>query len=421
VLTAFLAILVFSQLVSERVRIPYTLLLVFVGIAVTVLPSLPSMGSALLTNSLTSLVLQMRSSYDTLVQGGLFVGLVVPPLIFEAMMHVRAPDLRAVVRPSLVLATAGVIIATAVGGIVLWHVAGLSFASSFLFAAIVSPTDIVTVLEIFRRVDVPSKLATMMDMEAAFNDATGIIVFSVVLSSIGLQRVPVLSSVSQFIFTLAGGAAVGLVVAVIARRINAMTKDKIAKTTLTISAVYGSYVLAAGLGVSGLIAVAMVGLYFGNVMMSTATDTAGKEAVATFWEMAAFLGNSVAFLLIGFETDILAVSGSILLILAAYLAVTAARAASVYPILAVFNQVGERIPISWSNASMLGGMRGALSIALAASVGASGFLPDNDVRTITTMVLGVVFLSIVIQAPLLSRYAVRRLRSQQQQPSSINA
>ncbi|MDG6902135.1 MAG: hypothetical protein JRM80_09275, partial [Nitrososphaerota archaeon] len=71
---------------------------------------------------------------------------------------------------------------------------------------------------------------------------------------------------------------------------------------------------------------------------------------------------------------------------------------------ALFSQVGEKLPFSWSNVAVLGGFRGALSIALAASLGASSVVSQSDAQTITTMVLGVAFLSITIQAPLLSRY-----------------
>jgi CPA1 family monovalent cation:H+ antiporter len=125
------------------------------------------------------------------------------------------------------------------------------------------------------------------------------------------------------------------------------------------------------------------------------------------------VGNSVAFLLIGFETNLVTFGESIVFILFAYMAVIMARAASVYPILAIFNQLGENLPFTWSNVAMFGGVRGALSIALAASLSASAILSDSDVHIITSMVLGVAFLSIVIQTPILSQYAKKRLGEQE--------
>ena len=413
VLTGFVAVMLVSQVLSLKARVPYTLVLVFVGVGITALATLPSLGSNPITDMVQSVINQMGSFYTTLVEGGLFVGLVVPPLIFEAMIHIKAPDLRAVIRPSVLLATAGVVIATAVGGLALWQLAGLSLTVSFLFAAIIAPTDVVTVLEVFRRTIVPSRLATLMDTEAAFNDATGIVIFTLVLSSIGVSRVSILSSLYLFGLTTLGGAAVGFLIAYAARRVSGSINDRMAQVVLTVSAVYGSYVFASGLGVSGLIAVAVVGLYFGNVIMKPTMGQDTREGVLFFWQVAAFIGNSVAFLLIGFETNLVSLSQSFFLIITAYLAVTLARAASVYPILAVFNQIGERIPIVWSNVAMLGGVRGALSIALAASLTASTVVSASAAHTVDTMVLGVVFLSIAIQAPVLSRYIKRKFGNEQ--------
>jgi CPA1 family monovalent cation:H+ antiporter len=412
-LTAFVVVMLVAQLVSQKSKLPYTLTLVFVGVAITAISTLPSLGSNPVSDTVQSVISQLRSFYSGLVYGGLFVGLVVPPLIFEAMMHVKAPDLRAVIRPSVLLATVGVVIATVVGGLTLWQLAGLSVTVSFLFAAIIAPTDVVTVIEVFQRVEVPSKLSTLMDTEAAFNDATGIVVFTLVLSSVNVARLPILSSLTLFVFTTLGGAAVGLVIAFAASEVIGSVKDRMGQVVLTVSAVYGSYVFASGLGVSGLIAVAAVGLYFGNVTMRESRGPSNKDSIFFFWQIAAFIGNSVAFLLIGFETNLVSLYDSIGLILVAYAAVSLARAASVYPIIAVFSRVSERIPVTWSNVAMLGGVRGALSIALAASLSVSAAVSGSDISTIETMVFGVAFLSIAVQTPLLSRYVGRRYGNRQ--------
>ncbi len=151
VLTLFLVVMLVSQIFSVKTKLPYTVILVFVGIGITAVSALPFLGSYRIFDSITSLLHQMGSFYEALAGGGLFVGIVVPPLIFEAMMHIKGPDLRAVIRPSIVLATVGVIIATLVGGYVLFRISGLPFQIALLFAAIIAPTDAVTVLEVFRR------------------------------------------------------------------------------------------------------------------------------------------------------------------------------------------------------------------------------------------------------------------------------
>ncbi len=354
-------------------------------------------------------------------EGGLFVGLVVPPLLFEAMIHVKSTDLRAVIRPSILLATIGVIISTLVVGFILWKIANLPFLVSFLFAAIISPTDVATVLEVFRNAKVPSKLATLMDTEAAFNDATGIGVFTIILASSTIGKVSLVSAASNFAILFAGGALVGLIVAFLAEVLASLLSDKLTQTILTISAVYGSYALASSIGVSGLIAVAIVGLYFGNFTIRTTLGPSTRETINLFWQVAAFLGNSIAFLFIGFSTNIFVLASSIGSIVLAYLAVTAARAASVYPILTIMDRIGEKIPLKWRNVSMLGGMRGALSIALAVSIPATA-ISAADQSQLTTLVLGVAFLSISVQAALLYRYIRRKFPAEQRASvESLNA
>jgi len=407
----FLAVMLLASLISLRARVPYTLVLVILGIGLSALSAFSFFGLA----SLSQLVDQIKSIFGQLTSGpsgGLFVGLVVPPLLFEAMIHIRSTDLRSVIRPSFVLATVGVIISSVVGGFILWKIAGLPFFLSFLFAAIISPTDVATVLEIFRQAKVPPKLSALMDTEAAFNDATGIVVFTVILSFASLGNVSLLSGVSNFALIFAGGALVGLVVAFIAELLSSLITEKLTDTILTISAVYGSYALASTFGVSGLIAVAIVGLYFGNFTIRTTMSQSTRETVTVFWEFAAFVGNSIAFLFIGFSTDIFKLASSIYTIALAYIAVTIARAASVYPILTIFDKFDQKIPLKWRNVAMLGGMRGALSIALAASVPLT-VISASDQATLSTLVLGVAFISISVQAALLFRYIRRRFASEQ--------
>ena len=399
-----------AALISIKVKLPYTLVLVLTGVLITLIFGLLSLEGSPIQGQMLSITSQIRSIYNLLIQGGgggLYVGLIVPPLIFEAMIHIRGGDLKGVIKPSLALATIGVLIATAVTGLILWKVVGLSIYVSFLFAALIAPTDVVTVLEVFRHVKVPSKLATLLDTEATFNDATAIILFTIILSTVGLQKINVLSSLTNFGFTLGAGVLIGLGVAFAGEVLSSLIEDRVAETILTIAVVYGSYAFASGIGASGLIAVAVAGLYFGNFTIRTAMEPASREAVAIFWQIAAFIGNSVAFLLIGFEANIITFPQSILIILAAFAAVTVSRIATVYPILAFYRKTIGKMTSIWSNVAMLGGVRGALSIALAATITTSAIISEADLHTINTMVFGVAFITIMLQVPLLFRYVKR--------------
>ncbi len=406
-LTFFLMLMVLSQLISIKFRIPYTLVLVFIGIAVTILP-LAALGNNPVSEILQVSVPWIRSIYSQMVGTGLFVGLIVPPLLFEAMMHIKRRELSAVIRPSFILATVGVLLSTAVASIVIWKVAGIPLSIALLFAVIISPTDTITVLQVFRHMRVPAKLSTLMDLEASLNDATAIVLFTILLSSVGLQYSSIFNGAEFFLYNFIAGTAIGLTVAWLAKKIHSRVNDKLAETTLTIAAVYGTYVLATGIGASGLIAVTVAGLYFGNSTMDgKAISKPVKQSILSFWEIAAFVGNTVAFLFIGFETSLVIFFQAAGLILIAYLSTMLARAVAVYPTLALSKVADKKIPFSWSNIATLGGVRGALSIALLATLASTATIRNPEMSTLTAMVLGVVFLSLVVQVPLLSNYAKR--------------
>lgn len=415
-LTGFLAIILVASLISVRLKLPYTIALVLIGTLLVVLSDVYPSSSTLIGAAISQ-IRSYAASLGSSENGGLFVGLVVPPLIFQALTQVNPSDFKSMFRPAFVLATIGVVIATFVVGMLLWLVAGLPLYIALLFAAVISPTDTATVLELFRRVGVPSKLAALLDTEAAFNDATGIVIFTLILTSITASTLPLLAGVEHFFFVFAGGVAVGIVVAFAAEILTSLISDRLTETVLTISAVYGSYVAATSFGFSGLIAVSVVGLYFGNYTVRTAIKPSNREAIRIFWEIAAFVGNSVAFLFIGLKTDILKLSQSFELIVIAYFAVLVARAVTVYPILTVFDRVAKtidrKIPLKWRNVAMLGGIRGALSIALAATIATSSSISSGDSSTISTMVLGIAFASIVFQSPALSRYIKRKFAAEE--------
>lgn len=413
-ITGFLAIVFIALFVSTRAKLPYTVVLVFVGISLV----LASNTLFLRGGTVAGIITQIRTVMAQLTSGGsggLFVGLVVPPLLFEAMMHIGSRDLKAILRPAIILATIGVVVATLVGGLVLWLIAGLPILVSFLFAAVISPTDTATVLEIFRRVKVPTRLAALLDTEAAFNDATGIVIFTVV-ATLSVATFNLTGTLLKFALILGGGLAIGFAVAFVAEILISAAASRISAVVLTVSAVYGSYAAATSFGFSGLVAVAVVGLYFGNLTLKSAMGATTREFVRLFWEIAAFFGNTIAFLFIGFRVSLFQISiYTLVLVVLAYLSVTAARAASVYPILTFLNRVGkEKIPMSWRNMAMIGGVRGALSIALAASIAASAYVTSQNVNAINTMVFGVALISITIQAGILSKYAKRAFHQDQE-------
>ena len=403
VITAFLAIALTASIISSRTRAPYTIILVLFGIAIA--------GSSL------SSILSVNLLYDSLIGGGLFVGLVLPPLLFETMMNIRYDEFRAIVTPAIRLATVGVAIATIVGGLLLWQIAQIPIIFAFVFSSLIAPTDTATVLEIFRRARLPRKLSTLMEVEASFNDATGITIFTIIVTSIGVVQPSLLGALLNFALIFGGGVLIGIAVAIGAHLLSRLVDDPLSQTMVTITTVYGAYTAAEALGVSGLVAVSIAGLYYGNSTVRTWVRPQTTRTVRNFWRIMTFIANSLAFLYIGLSTDLATIRADLVPIGLAFSAVIISRVASVYPLLGISHVDGESIPMSWKNVAMLGGMRGALSIALVASLKSCsptpvpGCISSLDLPTlhlITSMVLGVAFLSILLQGFLLSRYISKK-------------
>ncbi|HEY7573413.1 MAG TPA: cation:proton antiporter [Nitrososphaeraceae archaeon] len=163
----FLAMIFVAALLSSRTRIPHIIILVIFGIAISFL-------------GLIGLDLVNATGFR--IDPKLIINFVIPPLIFEAMMNVNYKQFKTVRISALLLATVGVVVSTLIAGSLLMYVAGLSFAVSFLFASLISPTDPAIVVEIFKKLKVPKGLSTLMELESSFNDATGLIVFSSILA-----------------------------------------------------------------------------------------------------------------------------------------------------------------------------------------------------------------------------------------------
>jgi monovalent cation:H+ antiporter, CPA1 family len=410
----FLAMVFAAAVVSSRTRIPHTMILVGFGIAISFFDFA---GLNVID------IKQFR------IDPKLIINFIIPPLIFEAMMKVNYKEFKTIRISALLLATVGVVVATLVAGSLLTYVAGLAFAVAFTFAALIAPTDPAIVIEIFKRVRVPKQLSTLMEFEASFNDATGLIVFSSVvaltfaaaagnnmtnssspsittanttISSSTMNNLYFVGETGHFAIVFFGGAAIGLAVAAATHRLHALMNDPLSETALTVATVFGSVAAANSLGLSGLVAAAVAGLYFGNITVKQEAYMSLKvrSSVFNFWEMIAFFANSAAFLYLGISMNIVNMAHNFLLIVLSFAAVLAARVVSTYPILAATNRfTREKIPMVWRHIVLLGGMRGAISVALVAS------LPEGNFKnTIATITFGVVLSSLIIQYIGLTRY-----------------
>jgi CPA1 family monovalent cation:H+ antiporter len=353
---------------ARRLRIPYTVGLVLIGLALSLL-----------------------SSTVIRVSPQIILALLVPPLIFEAAFHLRWDDLRRDFWLILLLAIPGVILTTLlVGGVVAWGT-GLTIQAALVLGALVSATDPVAVVALFRRLGVPRRLQVLLEGESLFNDGTAIVMFNLMIAVALAGGFSFASSVRDFITVSGGGVLIGMALGVIVSQVIARIQDPLVETTLTTVLAFGSYLVAEYFHVSGVLAVAAAGIINGNAGPSGMSATT-RLVIFNFWEYAAFIANSFIFLLIGLTFDLAVMVANWQAIIWAILAALAARAASIYG----FSYWGREIPRAWKHVLFWGGLRGAITLALALSLPETG--PLAPVRgTLQAMAFGVVLFTLLAQ------------------------
>jgi CPA1 family monovalent cation:H+ antiporter len=367
-------------IVTQWLRIPYTVGLVLVGLGLAVSGQVPAVS----------------------VTPEIILALLVPPLVYEAAFHIDFSDLKNDLWLILTLAVPGVILTTFLVGGVITLGTDIALKFSLVFGALIAATDPVAVVAIFRTIGVPKRLQLLLEGESLFNDGTAIAVFNLVVGIALAGQFNLRSSLISFLVTSGGGILVGLILAYLFSRLIGRLNEHLIETILTTILAYSSYLIAEELlGVSGVLAVVAAGLASGNITPRGMSPTT-KIVVFNFWEFATFLANSFVFLLIGLQVNINLLLSNVVPILWAILAVLFARAVSTFGL----SWIGKGIPIKWKGVLFWSGLRGAISLALA--LGMPSNLGDRD--TLLAMAFGVVLFSILVEGlsmgPLVKRLGI---------------
>lgn len=377
---------------ARHSRVPYTVGLVLAGLIIGLIPGHPTFA---LTPDLVMVVF-------------------LPALLFAGAWTYPQAELRRNWLPIALLATLGVILCMLVSWFVLVRYAGLQSSSALIFGAIVSATDPIAVIAVFRALRIDPRINAIVEGESLLNDATAVVAFKVtLLMSIAAVHVSAAQPLLQFVELLAGGTAVGLVVGGLALFVLRLTDDYMVEAVGTVIVAYGSYYLADSVGTSGLIAVIVSGMLLSRLGTRAGAFTATRAAVNQLWEFIAFVANSLLFLLVGLSIDLRESLATIGVTGWAIAAVVLARVIAVYGIGGVCAGLGQRIPLGWQHVFTLGGLRGALSMALVLSLPAS--FPGRSV--LLSMVFSVVLFTIVVQGLALAP-AILSLKLERQ-PSRI--
>lgn len=355
----------------RRLRIPYTVALVVVGLALT-----------------------FQTPLEVSLTPELILALFVPPLVFEAAFHLNLAELRRNLPGILMLAVPGVVLTTIIVGGLLARTTSLALPVALVFGALIAATDPVAVVALFRALGVPKRLSGLVEGESLFNDGTAIVVFRLVLAVAVAGQFNLVAGVADFVRVAAGGAVIGLMLGWLISRLIARLDDYLIETTLTTVLAFGAYLLAERLHFSGVLAVVAAGLVNGNIGPQGMSPTT-RIVLFNFWEYVAFLANSLVFLLIGLQVNVPALLSAWRPIAWAIVAVLAARVVVVYGLGWLANRLAEPIPLRWQHVLGWGGLRGAISLALALSLPTS-LGPDRDMLRV--MAFGVVLFTLLVQA-----------------------
>ncbi len=389
IFVSLLSIAALVAIASRRIRLPYTVALVLVGLVLSLLPN----------------PLEIELSSD------LILALLVPPLIFEATLNLKWEKLRQDLIPILMLAIGGTLIGTFIVGSIVMLIGRtlipgveIPFTAALAFGALISATDPVAVLAFFRSLGVAKRLSVLVEGESLFNDGVAIVIFTIAVAAgaaatgQGGEAFSLGNAIFDFFKVSFGGLAVGVGLGlVVSYVILKNVDDHLIETATTVALAFGSFVIAEEFHLSGILAVVAAGLFVGNVGTQNTSPTT-KVTLDNFWEFAAFVVNSLVFLLIGLETDILDDRPSLIPVIVAVLAVLLSRAVVVYSFTWIHSRMipKNRIPVPFRHVMYWGGLRGAISLALALTLTGATFGQDVA-QELKLMTFGVVLFTLIVQ------------------------
>ncbi|PYO13920.1 MAG: Na+/H+ antiporter [Gemmatimonadetes bacterium] len=274
---ALLVGVTFLALVARRLAIPTPAVLLAGGVLVALLPGLPAV------------------QFDPQLVFLVFI----PPLLFRTSLLASYRDVRANLRPILLLGVGHVMFATlAVAWVAHRVVPGLPWASAFALGAVVSPPDVAAATAFVRRLPLPRRLVTILEGESMVNDAAAIVAYRMAVAAAVTGTFSLATAGARFLLVGAGGVAVGLAVGWLIGQVRRHIHDPEVENTISLLTGYAAYLPAEHLGVSGILAVVATGLYLGRVgPRIVAADTRVQNS--GMWDVVVFALEGLIFIITG--------------------------------------------------------------------------------------------------------------------------
>lgn len=356
---------------ARRLRIPYTVGLVVAGIILAFVP----------------MTLQVPFNKELLFK------VLLPPLIFEAALYIHWSELKKDLLPVATFATVGVLLSAALTAVVMHYAAGWHWPMAALFGVLIAATDPVSVIATFKEAGVQGRLRLLVEAESLFNDSTAAVAFTVALAFAMGAAMSVEAVIGSLVLSIVGGIGVGLLVGGGCLLISGRTRDHLVEIALTSFAAFGSFWVAEQFHWSGVLATMSAGLLVGNTSALGFISDKGEESIESFWEFAAFVVNTLVFIILGINEAYQDFGRSAATIGIAIVAVILARALAIYPLSFIFSFTRWKLESAHQHVMFWGGLRGALALALALGIPVS-FPYRSEILTVT---FGVVAFSVFAQ------------------------
>ncbi|TVS01295.1 MAG: sodium:proton antiporter [Rhodobacteraceae bacterium] len=400
-----------SEPLSERLRLPFTVSLAIVGAiigagALTLLSS--DMGDALNPTVRRFLELPIRSN--------VFLYVLLPTLLFQVALMVNARRMLDDWVPILVMAVGAVVVATFVIGYALSPFTALPFAACLLIGAIVSTTDPSAVVSIFRNIAAPPRLTRIVEGESLLNDAAAIALFGFFLTfvQLGVPDPSLQEALVIFPWLVLGGVGLGLILARVATNFMALIPTfPRAQVSISVALPYLTYILAEQvLQTSGVIAVVTAGLALNLLGPARLTPTSWTY-LREVWEVLAYWAGALIFILAALliprlmgdlrPSDVYLIG---IIILAAFVA----RAVILWGMLPLLSRLSlsPAVEPTYRAAILWGGLRGAVTLALALAVTESVLVPPAIKREVGILATGFTLFTLLVQGTTL-RWVIARL------------
>lgn len=381
-LLVIVAVAIVARTVSVQFRgVPYSAVLVTAGLVV----------SALQYDFAISL------SHD------LILFILLPPILFAGSFRLDVPRFRRNLPLIALLLLVALPVSVVLMGVV-WHfVYDFPWIAALLLGAMLYPLDPAAVLAIFKEMDLPDQLLAIIEGEPLFDDGLAVVIYSTLITILQsgqgqalADQLLSLSVLRDFVVVSVGGLGVGgLLAAVVFVGGSHLIKDKSADLLMSVLVVYGSVLIAEHyLHVSGIMAVVAAGVTARIAQERRSLPSGTDDFVRSNWEMAEFMVNTFAYLLVGALVDLDAMLANWHLILFGTGLFLVVRGVMVYTLIPLGNQfLADAVPMKYGRVLVWGALHTVVPILMA--LGLPEETPSRS--TLQTVVFGVAVVSILVQ------------------------